>query len=210
MKRRKLKKFVLPALYLTVTISLFAIVVILGSNFEFEQDDYDYGINALTHIVETVNAVDDYKTEEITSPIEEGKAEVSIHYYDSNSSEETQESSLIYYENTYMPNTGILYTSDEQFEVLTVFPGKVIDILEDEFFTKVVVVEHNKNLRTYYYGLNDIEVEVGNEITNGTVLGTSQSNAIMNTKKSFLLEVYFNNKLINPEKFIGTKITDYE
>ena len=32
----------------------------------------------------------------------------------------------------------------------------------------------------------------------------------MNNKKTFLLEVYYNNELINPETFIGTKITDYE
>ena len=38
----------------------------------------------------------------------------------------------------------------------------------------------------------------------------SKTNEIMNNKKSFLLEVYHNNELINPESIVGTKITDYE
>ena len=41
------------------------------------------------------------------------------------------------------------------------------------------------------------------------MLGVSKNNEINNDKKTFLFEVYYNNKLLNPIKFIGTKITDY-
>ena len=50
----------------------------------------------------------------------------------------------------------------------------------------------------------------GDVVNTGDMLGISRNNEIMNNKKSMLLEVYHNNKLINPEDFIGTKITDYE
>ena len=210
MKKRKLKGFVLPTLYLLITISIFTSVVLLGNNLSLKDTNYNYGTEALKDNVESVIVEDEIASSNIVEPVDKDKATASIHFYSKDDTSDVQEQSLIYYENTYIPNTGTLYTSDEPFEVKSVFEGKVTDILDDEFFGKYIVVEHTKNLRTYYYGLEEIEVEVGDEITSGGVLGISKVNEIINNKKSFLLEVYHNNELINPETFIGTKITDYE
>lgn len=210
MKKRKLKGFVLPTLYMLITISIFTSIVLLGSSLNFKEEDYTYGTDALKDKVESVIVEDEIASAIIESPVDSDKASISIHFYDKDDTEEKQKESLIYYENTYLPNTGVLYTADEVFDVKTVFAGKVTEILDDEFFGKYVVVEHTKNLRTYYYGLEEIEVQVGDELTSGAVLGVSKVNEIMNNKKSFLLEVYYNNELINPETLVGTKITDYE
>ena len=209
MKKRKLKGFVLPTLYLLITISIFTGIVLLGSNVTLQEKDYDYGVPTLQDKVETVIVEDTVSTSKISSPVEEGTASISVHFYNHADDEKTQQSSLIYYENTYLPNTGVLYTSDEDFNVLSVFSGKVTEILDDEFFGKCVVIEHTPNLRTYYYGLDNIEVAVGDELTSEAVIGVSKNNEIMNNKKSFLFEVYHNNELINPESFIGTKVIDY-
>ena len=209
MKKRKLKGFVLPTLYLLVTISIFTGVILLGSSFTLNSKDYDYGISALKDNVKSVIVEDTVTTSYISAPIEEGMAEISVHFYSKDATEDEQRNSLIYYENTYLPNTGILYTSDKEFNVLTVFDGKVSEILDDEFFGKCVVIEHTSTLRTYYYGLENIEVKVGDELTSGAVIGVSKNNEIMNEKKSFLFEVYHNSELINPETFVGTKVTDY-
>lgn len=209
MKKRKLKGFVLPSLYLLITICIFTGIVLLGSEMTLSEKDYNYGTGVLQENVESVIVEDTIASSNIEAPIEEGKAEISVHFYSKDSEEVRQQSSLIYYENTYLPNTGVLYTADEAFNVMSVFSGKVTDILDDEFFGKCVVVEHTSNLRTYYYGLENIEVAVGDELTSGAVIGISKNNEIMNNKKSFLFEVYYNSKLINPETFIGTKVTDY-
>ena len=209
MKRRKLKRFVLPLLYLTFTTSIFLLVIILGSNSDFGEREYKYSTTVLRDNEIPVTNIDETKSTDITSPVDSNEANIAVHYYDSKGTEEEQKSSIIYYENTYLPNTGILYTSDKEFTVKTVFEGKVKEINDNEFFGKVLVVEHTNSLKTYYYGLNDIEVSLGDEITSGTVLGIAKNNEIMNNKKSFLLEVYHNNELLNPEKIIGTKITDY-
>ena len=209
MKRRKLKGFVLPTLYLLITITIFTGVILLGSDYEFATKDYNFTTEILDKAIEPVMNEDDETTNIVASPVENGKASITVHYYSSKDNEEAQRNSLIYYEDTYMPNTGILYTSDEEFNVLNAFDGKVIDIKDDEFFSKVVVIEHNDNLKTYYYGLQDITVAVGDELNTGDVIGISKNNEIMNNKQSCLFEVYHNNELINPEKFIGTKITDY-
>ncbi len=209
MKKRKLKGFVLPTLYLLITICIFTGVILLGNSFVLEEKEYNYGVNALKDNVESVIVEDTIASSKIEAPVEDGKAEISVHFYSKDADDTRQQSSLIYYENTYLPNTGVLYTSDTEFNVLTSFEGKVTEILDDEFFGKCVVVEHTSTLRTYYYGLDKIEVAVGDELASGTVIGVSKNNEIMNNKKSFLFEVYHNNELINPETFIGTKVTDY-
>lgn len=209
MKKRKLKGFVLPTLYFLITISIFVGVVLIGRNVVFEPSDYDYGIGALQNNSESVVNEDTTIDNTIKKPVDENYASIGVHYYESGADKASQQNSLIYYENTYMPNTGVLYQSDSEFSVSSVFQGRVTEIIDDEFFGKCVVVEHTSNLRTYYYGLSEINVSVGDELISGTEIGMSNNNAIYNTKKTFLLEVYYNNELINPEKFIGSKITDY-
>ena len=209
MKKRKLKGFVLPTLYLLITITIFTGIILLGSDYELATKDYNYTTEILDKTIVPVMNEEDETSSLIASPVEEGKASITVHYYSSKDNEETQRNSLIYYEDTYMPNTGVLYTSDEEFNVLNAFDGKVIDIKDDEFFSKCVIIEHDNNLKTYYYGLQDITVAVGDELNTGDVIGISRNNEIMNNKQSSLFEVYHNNELINPEKFIGTKITDY-
>ena len=209
MKKRKLKGYVLPTLYLVVTLGIFAGVVLLGSNLLLGDVDYNYGIRALKDTTTSVGLEDTATSSNIVSPVDLEKVTIGVHYYSKDAEEALQQNSLIYYENTYLPNTGTLYVSDTEFEVKAVFDGKVSDIIDDEFFGKCLVIEHNSNLRTYYYGLDNIDTQVGDEVTAGTVLGTSKNNAIMNDKKTFLLEAYYNNELINPENFIGTKISDY-
>lgn len=210
MKKRKLRGYVLPTLYVIVTISIFAGIVYLGANTLLIDKDYDYGIGALKDTVSSVVVEDTLTSNVIASPIDAENVTVGVHFYSKDDEETLQQNSLIYYENTYLPNTGVLYTSDEEFTVKNVFAGKVTEIADDEFFGKYIVIEHNNNLRTYYYGIDNITVDVDEEIDTGTILGTSKNNAILNTKKSFLLEAYYNNELINPEKLIGTKITDYK
>lgn len=209
MKKRKLRSYVLPTLYLLITISIFAGVVLLGRGINLVDKDYDYGIGAIEKDNEPVLGEEDESVSTIISPVESGKADIVVHFYSKDADREFQQNSLIYYENTYLPNTGVLYASDEEFSVNPTFNGKVTDILDDEFFGKCIVIEHSSHLRTYYYGLSNVEVKVGDEVTVDTIIGTSKNNEIMNDKKTFLLEVYHNNELINPESFIGTNITNY-
>ena len=47
LKKRKLKGFVLPTLYMLITISIFTSIIFLGSSVNLKNKNYDYGINAL-------------------------------------------------------------------------------------------------------------------------------------------------------------------
>ena len=177
MKKRKLKGFVLPTLYLLISITIFTGVILLGSDYNLAMKDYNYTTEILKKDEIPVLNEDDTSSI-IISPVEEGKADISIHYYKIGDNEENQRNSLIYYENTYMPNTGLLYTSDDVFNVINIFDGKVSEIINDDFFTKCLVIEHDNNIKSYYYGLDEITVQVGDFVNTGDMLGISRNNNI--------------------------------
>lgn len=200
------KRLVLPTVYFLITVAIFVGILYLGSTLSFQTSGYDYSIDSIVDNSFYVEGEDETASVVIEKPTD---VEVATKYYSREAEEVDQQNSLIFYDDTYMPNTGLLYASEETFEVKTVFAGMVTDIKDDDFFGKYVVVEHSENIKTVYYGLTELEVNIGDELTTGAVLGKSNNNAIMNDKYTTLLEVYNNNTLINPDTFIGTKITDY-
>lgn len=200
------KRLVLPTVYFLITVAIFVGILYLGSTLSFQTSGYDYSIDSIVDNSFYVEGEDEAASVVIEKPTDVG---VATKYYSREAEEVDQQNSLIFYDDTYMPNTGLLYASEETFEVKTVFAGMVTDIKDDDFFGKYVVVEHSENIKTVYYGLTELEVNIGDELTTGAVLGKSNNNAIMNDKYTTLLEVYNNNTLINPDTFIGTKITDY-
>ena len=57
MKKRKLKGFVLPTLYMLITISIFTSIIFLGSSVNLKNKNYDYGINALKPVCPKCHAM---------------------------------------------------------------------------------------------------------------------------------------------------------
>lgn len=208
MKKRRLKGYVLPTTYLLITITIFTGIVFM-SNKSGALEDYNFSTGVMKEDIKPV-----LETEEndgiISSPVDLQSVEISVYYYNKDDENTRQEQSLILYEDTYLPNSGILLTSDNVFEVKNVYDGKVLEVKEDEILGSYVVIEHNSNLKTYYYGIDNIEVKQNEEVKEGTILGTSKENNISKGNKSCLFEVYYKGKTINPEKIINGNIKDYE
>lgn len=134
----------------------------------------------------------------ITKPFNDTNINVEINFYENTSDERTKEKSLILYDNTYMPSTGILYTSDNTFDVLCIYDGTVEEIKDDEMLGKVVTIKHTNNLISKYSSLKDVTVEKGEFINTGEIIGTSSSNKIINKENSLLLEIIEDGKYVNP------------
>lgn len=89
MKKRKLKSFVLPTLYLLITITIFVGVIFMGRDIALTNKDYDYGTGILDNnddvpvLEEETNVVSD-----ITKPIMDGAADIKVHFYSKDESEE--------------------------------------------------------------------------------------------------------------------------
>ena len=132
-------------------------------------------------------------------------------FYNKNSSKEEQLKSLIKYGNSYRTSSGTSYAKKDNtsFEVLASLSGKVIEIKDSPLYGNYVVLEHNDKVKTYYYGLSDVCVQVGSTVKQGDKLGVS---GLTEIDKEAGNHVYFlvkvQDKYINPETLVGKKISE--
>ena len=200
MKKRKLRGYVLPTLYVIILMLVFGTVSVV-STFMRSNKTYSYSTEIMNNDSIPVVSVEGNISEGIIRPYTSENVSIDKYFYDVTDTEEKQANSLIYFENTYMKNTGVLYKSSEEFECVMVLDGTVLNIKEDEILGNIVEIEHNPNLRTIYYSLDNIEIKVGDFLSQGEVVGLSADNNITENKYNLLFEVYYNGTLINPEVF---------
>ena len=125
--------------------------------------------------------------------------------------ETTQQNSLVYYEQTYLQNSGVLYSSDEVFDVFATFDGTVTNVSTDEILGNVVEITHNPNLKTVYYSLGEVTVKKDDVVNCGDIIGKSGDNLLEGEKdNSLLVEVYYNGNTIDPEDFYNMNIKDLQ
>ncbi len=205
MKHRKLRGYVLPTLYVIVLIVIFG-AVSLVSNLMRVQPNYLYSVDVNKDITTTV--VEEVEEKTIERPYTSDSVKIATYFYDVDAAEEKQEQSLIYFENTYMKNTGVLYQAEEMFDCVAVLEGTVLNISQDDILGNVVEIEHNPNLRTVYYSLGEVNVELGEVLNQGDLIGVAGENNITNQDYNLLFEVYYNGTLLDPEEFYTMDIND--
>lgn len=214
MKKRKLKSFVLPTLYVLVIGVLFLSIAYLGKTLQSQisgevpvmkvvEENYDIPV-----IKEEEEPIIDDKP---MKPYISDQVKISKSYYKSTDDSKKQENSLVYYEKTYLQNTGILYTCDDEFDVVSVSNGTVTNIGNDEIMGNYVEITHNTNLKTIYYSLNNIVVHEGDTVNAGTIIAVSGKNMLEEaTENSLLFEVYYNGYTMDPEDFYETNLTNLD
>ena len=213
MKKRKLKGFVLPTVYILVISLLFVSISFIGNALQNQfKYDSDLSVNALDDAVTPV--IKDEESQEqvkIVKPFTSTAVGISKSYYDMQDDEQKQEESLVYYEQTYLQNSGVLYSSKEVFDVLSVLDGTVTNIFEDEILGNVVEITHNTNLKSLYYSLSEITVKKDDLVKSGQTIGKSGDNLLDDESENcLLLEVYYNGKTIDPEDFYNMNIDELQ
>ena len=204
LKHRKLRGYVLPTLYVIVLIVIFGAVSLVSSLMQVNPN-YLYSVNVLQDVSTPV--VEEIESKQIVRPYTSSNVKIATYFYDLEDSAEEQQKSLIYFENTYMKNTGVLYQAEETFDCVAVLEGTVLNIKEDDILGNVVEIEHTPNLRTIYYSLGDVNVKVGEVLAQGDLIGTSGENNINDQTSNLLFEVYYNGTLLNPEEFYQMDVT---
>lgn len=207
MTKRKLRGFVLPTIY-TITI----LVIMLGVGFLISglNDNYsNYVFGTKVMKDNPLPVINTEGQEGVIKPFTDDSVSISKSFYDIKADEASQQNSLIYYQRTYMENTGVLYTSEKEFDVITVLDGTIKDVKTDELLGNVVEIQHSNDLVTVYYSLKDVEVKKGDKITKGQTIAKSGSNKLENEKENCLLfEVYYKGNLLNPEEFYNMNIEE--
>ena len=206
MTRKRLKDWVLPLLSVFVALGTIFCYFLLSYIFNYDAN-FKNSIFTTDVLIEDTVTVNEEINTTIIKPFISEKVTISKYYYHSKDDNERQTNSLIKYQNIYMPNTGILYSSDEQFDVVAVSDGTISSIKEDEILGYIVEIEHDNNLITLYQSIKDVVVVEGSTIKQGEKIATSGPNHLENEKENCLhFEVYKDGSLLNPESIYNIDI----
>ena len=174
-------------------------------------DNYDYSVNVFNEDEEQTQLVNE-NVPSVTKPSKPYIGEnvtVTKEFYDIQGTPENQEQALIYYENTYMPNTGILYTSDNVFDVIASIDGTIKEIKQDEILGTVLTLEGEKST-CVYYTLGDLNVKQGDNVKQNDIIAKSGQSQIDTTKQTLLFEVYMDGVLTNPNTFYEQTLNELD
>ena len=205
----KLKSFVFPVLYIslifTVIVGLYFTSKVLKQSDNNSLKDITYVSKTILDNTIPVISVDDT----ISNPYTGDNVKIARYFYNLEDDMDRQKESIVYYNDTYMQGSGIDYTSENSFDVISILEGVVIDIKEDELLGKIVEIKHTNELVSSYAGLSEINVSKGENITKDMKIGKSGSNKINESLGNHLhFEVYKNGVNIDPLKVIGKKLGD--
>lgn len=205
-KKLKLKPYVMPSIYV-ILITVFAITAM--STFEDvpeKLEDVTYVSNVILSNDTPVVATDETL---IKRPYNDAEVKIGKNFYNYKADEENQRNSIVYYENTYIQNSGIDYTKAESFEVLSILDGTVISVSNNELLGNTIEIKHDNNLISVYQSLGTVAVKEGDTVTQGQVLGKSGTSKINKDMGNHLhFELFKEGQVVNPEEFYNKNIKD--
>ena len=203
MKKRRLKPAVKISLISFGVFLLLLVSITIINNNEAKKvinanDDYTYVNDYIFDSYYPVISQD----EKISKPYTSEKVSIYKNFYDKDAEEAEQQKSIIYHEGIYMQNTGVLYTSNNTFDVVSILDGTVKNIKEDSLMGNIVEIEHTNNLTTVYQSLGEVKVKVGDKVKQGDIIATSGQNKIAtDTSNALHFEVFYKGEVFNPEEF---------
>ena len=210
MKTKIKKSYFIPSLYLLALFMITIGVYLTKKQYDnYEEKIVDDNITYVSNSIfsRTVPIVN--IPEIINTPYTDEGVKIARYFYNSSDDLTKKEKSVVYYEDTYMPNTGVDYISENIFDVLNIYDGTVVDILDNELLGKTVQIRHNGELISVYQGLGEVEVKKGDIVFSGQKIGTSGTNKINKDLGNHLhFEIYKNGKTIDPLSCINKKIGD--
>ena len=205
MKKKRLKGFVVPVLSAFIISTFFVALATINKETDksiIMDENFVYVNDSIIHDALPTLSEDDV----IIMPFQSDKVKEYKKFYNS---ENNTEESIIYYKDTYMQNSGILYNSDEEFAVVSVLDGEVIDLKKDDILGYVVEIKHKDNLISTYQGLKSVNVKKGEQITQNTLIGKSGEVTLdVNLKNALLFEIIKDGKYINPETLYNKKVKE--
>ena len=122
-------------------------------------------------------------------------------FYDYEAESASQENSIIFYENTYMQNSGVDYTNKEVFEIIAILDGTVIEVSDNEILGKTIKIRHNNDLISTYQSLSEVSVKENENVIRGQIIGKSGTCALHNNDSNLHFELYNQGKTVNPEEY---------
>ncbi len=199
-----MKKIVMYSVYSVCLILMICVLVGYNSlNKETSSPevlvDYDYVYDLFKNPIQQVNSDSDLT---VIKPYTNEKVSIAQNYYDYRGEEKEQQNSIIYYDGTYMQSTGVSYSSGEAFDVVSVLPGEVTEVVEDELIGNSITIKHEDNTYSVYQSVTDITVSKGDSVNQGDKIAVSStSNLNKDLNNHLYFELIIDGKSVNPEEY---------
>lgn len=208
MKSRKLVEVVSLSIIILSVVSVIGITSYVSKNIFYALSENKNSFVLKDIASSNLPVVNEVK-KIIEKPFNDETTNIQVNFYSKDSSKEDQERSLILYDNTYMPSTGVIYSNESSFDILSIAEGTVEEIKEDEIFGTIVTIKHNNSLISKYSSIKDTKVKAGDKVNAGEIIGTSGVNKVTSVSENMLyFELIHNGAYVNPENYYNKEIEE--
>lgn len=146
---------------------------------------------------------------QIIRPYKSDQVKLARNFYDYEADNQTQENSIIHYEKTYMQNSGVDYSAEEKFDVVSVLDGTVLSVENDNLLGTIVQIKHSNDIISVYQSLSDVTVKANDTVSQGTIIGKSgEANISKELGNHLHFELYISSSVVNPENYFGRSINE--
>ena len=206
--KRRFKKIAVPAIYLSALLILGTSVYLIQrivNKQTFSEIDENIEYVDKEIVEENIYVPVIIQTNIITKPYYNGSVTINKKFYDYKA--DNQEDSLIFYENTYIQNSGVSYKNQETFDVVATLDGNVIEITNNEILGKTIRIQHQNDIISTYQCLSSTNVNVGDYVVRGQTIGMSGTSVLYPEDYNLHFELTYQGKNVNPEEYYN-KTTD--
>lgn len=195
-----------PKLPVFLFLFIMALVVLPVLTLKFISKEPERTDYTLDEVVESDLPVIN-ETTTIINPYQDQSVTIKKGYYDYKGDEDSQISSIVKHDNTYIQNTGIDYVGENSFDVISILNGTVTNVKEDEELGKTVEITHDNGLVSIYQSLSEINVKKDDTVTQGLVIGKSGENKLDKDLGNHLhFEIYDNGQEVNPLNYLNKEV----
>lgn len=208
---RRLKKSVVYVLYGLAFLFMIGGLFYIDNSSDYKEssndDEYRYVSEDVVEEDIPVNVIEDKST--IIRPYTSESVKILKNYYSINDDETTQENSLIYYNDTYMPSSGISYGDDDVFDVVAILDGEVVEVKEDDILGNVITIKHDNGIMSSYQSINEVVVKKGDKVKQGSIIAKSgTSNISTDLGNHLYFELMINGVNVDPEDYYDKNIDE--
>ena len=204
MIKKKVRLKLVPLMIVVLFVPILMTVVFLNVNMKTETIEPDYVTETIVEdIIPVIN-----QTKKIIRPYQDNTVKVLKNFYDYQSDETLQKSSIIVHDNNYIQNSGVDYGKETEFEVISILEGTVVNVKEDDSLKGTVEIKHENGFISVYQSLKDIKVKKDQVISQGQVLGTATTNELDKDLGNHLhFELIVSGQNVNPEIYLDKELS---
>lgn len=204
MIKKKVRLKLVPLIIAILLVPILITVLFLNISLKEESIEPDCVTETIVEdILPVIN-----QTKKIIRPYQDKTVRVLKNFYDYQSDEALQKTSIIVHENNYIQNSGVDYGKDTEFEVISILEGTVISVKEDDSLKGTIEIKHDNGFISVYQSLKDIKVRKDQVISQGQVLGTATTNELDKDLGNHLhFELLVSGQNVNPEIYLDKELS---